>query len=553
MINNKVHVKIGSKYEEAFRSICDLYKRGCIDASIVESCIDDRIIETSQYVFEYTGTQTAIDTGTEVGMMPGGASWFMGFRGAESNSVMGTWHNLIETVARGYHREYSLVEYIQNSLLYDTEDPEKCKETIRNIAKVLKLPFSKIEEAAVEDSVEDIYVVSLRMELFGGAGEPRPVLCKVFFRNRSGVFFPLDTSEAKTVEKYISEVIAKKNTNGQTARQDSNSATSMVDNVLNSVSKLIGGNMQRSFTESVLITNNTDAETVSELVHLEPQDDVYLQCKKLHVLGISHIQWIDTAFSIYVGDRKAFLAKLGLNSAVNLYCCCNGSDSKLIENNVVVCTSAETGITTKVRIDPTQEDLGIDEEMIDKIRLESAFAHHYFPITCSELVRRHIECTRYRCAGNTMDFEVGGKIRHKCMDCPYPEVVYRYGDGNTAYTPVLSYDSQTMRVTESDTSTCRFCGRSYVAKEVSANNLCDFCKTSLDRYESGDVGEDEIVAYKRYASMIPFHARMSAMFKKKYCFENADRLLFVVGKNKYFFDKLNLTDSGLIVKPEKRQ
>jgi hypothetical protein len=52
--------------------------------------------------------------------------------------------------------------------------------------------------------------------------------------------------------------------------------------------------------------------------------------------------------------------------------------------------------------------------------------------------------------------------------------------------------------------------------------------------------------------MIPLRKRMF-LVGKKYCFENADRLCFVLGKNKYFFDKLKLKDSGLIDKPEKRQ
>ncbi len=550
MNNYKINVKIGRKYKDAFQSICDLYERKCIDPSVVISCTDNRLIETAQYIFEYTGAPTAIDTGTQVGMMPGGASWFMGFRGGESNSVMGTWHNLIETVATGYHKEYSLVEYIQNVSLHDNEAPEQSKSIIKNVASVLKLPFGRIEEANMEDSVEDIYAVSLRMELFGGAGEPRPVLCKVYFRNRGNVFFPLETSEADMVEKYISDIVGNKS--GSNMQEESNE-TSIVDHVLNSISKLIEGELSHSFTESILVTNPTDAETIHELVRLEPQEEVHLQCKKLKVLGISHIRWIDMAFNIYVGDKKAFLAKLGLNNAVNLYCCCNANDSKLIENNVITCVSPETGEVSKVRIDPSEEYLGLDEDTIEKIRSESSFAHHFFPITCSELVRRHVECTRYRCSCNTYTFEVAGKTRHKCVDCPYPEVVYRHGDGNVAYTPTLFYDTQTMSVTDTETATCRFCGRSYVAKELSANNLCDFCRTSFERFDAGEVGAEEIKTYRRYAAMLPISTRLGSMFKKKYCFENADRLLFVVGKNKYFFDKLNLTDSGWITKPEKRQ
>jgi len=550
--NTKVHVRIGRKYQDAFMSICELVKNGCIDTSLIESCRDNKWIETPQYIFEYTGDATAIDTGTRVGMMPEGASWFEGFRGGESNSVMGIWHNLIETVATGYHKEYSLVEYVQNTMLRDAEETEQCREIVRNVAKSLKLPFTKVVDATAEDSEEDIYAVSLRMELFGGAGEPRPVLCKVYFRKINNVFLPLETREAELVDGYICNLVEKQR--GNHMKKDGDE-TEIVDNVLNSISKLIEGEMANSFTQSVLITNPIDAETVDELVHLEPQDEVELQCKKLKVLGISHIRWIDAAFNIYVGEKKAFLAKLGLNNAINLFCCCGSKDSKLIENNAITCVSEENGEVTTLRIEPEEEHLGLNEGELEQIRTESAFARHFFPISCSELARRHAECTQYRCECNTLAFDVRGKIRRKCADCPYPEVVYRYGDGTAAYTPLLSYDTQTMSVVTEETVNCRFCGRSYLSHEATGNNLCEFCKSVLDQVGKRGAegpGREAVRTYRRYASMLPISLRFCTMFRKKYCFENSDRLLFVVGKNKYFFDKLRLTDSGRIVKPEKR-
>ena len=53
--------------------------------------------------------------------------------------------------------------------------------------------------------------------------------------------------------------------------------------------------------------------------------------------------------------------------------------------------------------------------------------------------------------------------------------------------------------------------------------------------------------------MLPLTVRLGALFAPKYCFENADRLLFFVGNKKYFFDKLKLNDTGMISQPEKRQ
>ena len=549
MSNYKVHVKIGRKYREAFMSICDLVNAGCIDKSVVESCKPGQWIETSQYIFEYTGDLAAIDTGKQVGMMPEGASWFSGFRGGDNNSIMGTWHNLIETVATNYHKEFSLVEYLYDSKQRKAETLEQNKALIQNVVKALKLPCSKITNATAKDSLEDLYAVSLRMELFGGAGEPRPVLCKLYFRNQGGTVLPLLSEEALLKDEYISDIVEKQQSSNQ---ETENNSTEIVDHVLNAVSNLISGNMACSFADSVLILNKTDIDAVNELVNLEPQDEVYLQCKKLKVLGISHIVWSDAAFNIYIAGKKAFLAKIGLNSTVNLYCCCNGKDRKLIENNIILCTS-DDGRITRIRIHPNQEGLGLDQEALEMIHSESAFAHHFFPITCSELGKRNMECLRYRCDSNTLAFQVGDKVRRKCADCPYPEVIYRYGDGRVAYTPLLSYDSQTRTVVEEETSNCRFCRRSYVPAEVSANNLCNFCEESLEKANSQKADKDMQRTYKRYAAMLPISVRMSAGKRAKYCFENEDRLLFVVGHQKFFFDKLKLSDDGRIKKPQKRQ
>ena len=125
-MTNKVYVRIGQKYQDAFYGICSLVNNGCIDSSIISSCKDYRWIETPGYIFEYTGENNGIDTGTEVGMLEDGASWFEGFRGGETNDSMSGWLELIETVAAYYHKEYSFVEYVQNTALRKALDYRIC-------------------------------------------------------------------------------------------------------------------------------------------------------------------------------------------------------------------------------------------------------------------------------------------------------------------------------------------------------------------------------------------------------------------------------------------
>lgn len=546
----KVHVRIGRKYEAAFRSICDLVSKKIIDGSIVQSCTKDQI-ETAQYIFEYTGEAVAIDTGTQIGMLPSGATWFRAFRNDESNSAIGAWHSLIEAVATDYHKKYSLVEYIQNdSARKEDGSLESYRQMIRRMAEVLRFPPTRVVEATGDDCVEDIYAVSLRLELYGGAGEPRPVLCKVYFRNRSNVFFALEKEEAGIVEQYVCDLVGNRNAGG--AHQERENETEIVDHVLNALSKLTRNELPNSFTDCILVTNETDSKTINELVRVEPQDEVCLVCKRLKVLGIIHLRWKNAAFHIYVGKRRAFLAKLGITKTISLYCCCNSEDSKLIENNTIFLNSGE-----RIRIQPEEDDLGLTAEEVEQIRGESAFANHFFQISCPELTRRNISCSQFRCTSNTHAFDVDGVIKVKCTDCPYPEVVFRLPDGITlSYTPSLGFDTKTMLATSGFTATCTFCKRSYAVEEQTSSKseyFCTFCKESFDKLEKGGITQADVRTYKRYAGMIPLGGRFKAMFKKKYCFENQDRLLFVVGKKKFFFDKLKLDDAGLLENPEKRQ
>jgi ribosomal protein L37AE/L43A len=147
-------------------------------------------------------------------------------------------------------------------------------------------------------------------------------------------------------------------------------------------------------------------------------------------------------------------------------------------------------------------------------------------------------------------YDADGKMKRKCADCPYPEVVLHYGDGKAAYTPSLNFDTQTLQPVEERTAACRFCGRTYVTENPASTFFCEFCEKAIKSAENGSAGEAARATYKKYASMLPLSARMMA--KGKYCFENEDRLLFIVGKNKFFFDKLKLKDTGLIDNPEKR-
>ena len=552
--SNKTYVRVGRKYKKAFQSICDLVNSGCVDRSIVLRAQVDRVIETEQYVFEYNEEFETVDTGAELGLFPGGATWFSGFRGGESDNAMGIWYDLLELVATNYHREYSFVEYIREGLAQTGEEIRKHKNLIEKMLTFLGYNVSDVAIAAQEDSVEDVYALSMRIEVFSGAGEPKPLLCKVYFRKRNGVFIPIHKEEAEETDTYINNIVCRRSDNDQAVNPAANAAsvTDTVDGVLNALDNQIHGNMHLRFDECMIVTNDLDKQNFSAFLGNEINDDVQLECRKIKVLGISHVQWVDPTFYVYVDNVKAFLAKIDVNDTITLLCRCDAPDNKLIERNSIVCRSEQTGRTEKLHLNPDFDDFGISEEQLTMIREQSAFADHFMPISCPETRRRGIECMRYLCKCNALAFNVNGTVRYKCPDCPYPEVVYHGEDGKPMYTPSLYFDADSLRAVTEETEICRFCGRTYAKEAMDTGLYCRFCASAEEASKNGMATETEKKAYRLYSGMIPLSVRMKNLFGQKSCFENADRLIFFVGKKKFFFDKLDLNESGKLKSPEER-
>lgn len=548
------YIKVGRKYREAFQSICDLVKSGCIDRSIVFHAQADRVIETEQYTFEYDDELETVDTGREMGVFPDGATWFRGFRGGDSDSGMAVWHDLLELIATNYHREYSLVEYIQDSLSQTGEEIRMHKNLIERMLTVLNYNVSDVAIAAQEDSVEDVYALSMRIEVFTGAGEPKPLLCKIYFRKRNGVFIPIHKEEAQEIDTYINNIVCKRYESDPSSNAASNTATAteIVDGVLNALDNQIHGNMHLRFDESMIVTNDIDRRNFADFLENGIGNEVQLECRKIKVLGISHVQWIDPTFYVYVDNVKAFLAKIDVNDTVTLLCCCNDPNNKLIERNTITCRSEQLGRVEKLHLDPERDDFGISEQQIEMIREQSAFADHFIPISCPETRRRGIECMRYICKSNALAFTVNGSTCYKCPDCPYPEVVYHGTDGKPMYTPSLYFDADSLSAVTEETEICRFCGRTYAKEAMDTGLYCRFCASAVETAKNGTVTKAEKRAYRLYSGMIPLSTRIVNLMNKKSCFENADRLIFFVGKKKFFFDKLDLNERGKLKSPEGR-
>ena len=327
---------------------------------------------------------------------------------------------------------------------------------------------------------------------------------------------------------------------------------SQFQTVLNAVSKFVAGKMHLGLGETMLIANETDQENFQDFLNKNPNDEVHLECRKLKVLGISHAQWIDPSFYVYIENRKAFLAKVDIDGTISMRCCCNDENSRLIERNAIVCRDEQSGAVERIQLDVNDQKLGLSDDQLIRIREESEFANHFLPINCLETRKRGVECMRYLCKSNSLKISFNGKTFYRCADCPYPEVIYYGTDGKPRYTPSLYFDAASLTAVDEETETCRLCGRPYLKKEIDENFYCKFCASSVHAAKTNQISPDDKKMYKRYAGMIPLSVRARNLFSKKFCFENSDRVIFFVGKKKFFFDKLKLTDSGKIKAPEER-
>ena len=76
--------------------------------------------------------------------------------------------------------------------------------------------------------------------------------------------------------------------------------------------------------------------------------------------------------------------------------------------------------------------------------------------------------------------------------------------------------------------------------------LCPTCLKSED-----DQDEEKKALYKKYKSLLPLSVRLLSIFAKKFCVEDEELIIFVIGKKKYAFNKLCVKEKGYFDKPSR--
>lgn len=540
-------IVIGKEYEKAFDSVCKLLGESVpFDKVNVREVKDGRIV-TATHEFVYSASASSEQSGRAMRFTDEGASWFETLRTGNAGAGDGTaqWLSFIESVARAYHNEYSLLEFKQPETAMNDADKERCGVVLKKVVEMFfpLLKGSSISDAKDKNVSDDIYGISLKAEMSGGTGASVPVLCSVYFRKRaaSAELEPVIEAEARGIYDSLYKVIPERSAAGRAEKTES---SHLIDDVLNALEKLLKGKMSYSFDECVRF-GETDEKIIDELTEKLSHDDAFLECRNISVLGISHVRWTNSAFFVYHDGKPALSALVGMNGGVTLMCV-NGHTVKLMDNNVISCRYTDNGGRVHkedIRINPDAENLGLTSEQIEKIIKYSQIGKHLQSKECKNVPRINRDCKRCVCDAQMINAGTPDEPKWICTDCPYPEVAFEDAEGRIHFTPDMSFtrDKMTMTVKE-ETQACSCCGRIFTNAALDSAGRCELCASAKSTEEARK-------RYVKYRGMFSPFTRLRYLGKKKLCNEDNELIIFFMGGDKYIFDKKNMEKEGYLPAP----
>lgn len=527
-------------HERAFKSVCALIGSSfgsVLNAKLGIKLNGDKIVYGDNEFLLLSGSFS--QKAETVSMTPNGASWFKGIReNATLGDLSSKWIELVSEVAKLYHKTYPVIEYapIDGDSEIDAEDvKEKLLTTF--------FPNKPLEAYSVcemsKKSGEDFYAVSMRVSLNGGTGAPVPALCKVYFKKNGENFIPIPKKLASEIENFLKNVT----TETVMDAKKSLSGAAIIDTALNALSDCIEKSKAKNNFGDYLYYSEKET-AISDLLRNSKHDDVVLYCNEIEVKGITHVVLKSYTFDLVENGKPRFRINVGLNDSLNMQCLDCGK--MLIVSNEI---RYKVGDERKsLFIDVNKGNLGLSDEQIVEILNSKHFSKHQMTISCPENVRAGANgCSRCRCATNATEFTVDGETVYKCKNCPYPEIIYTLQSGEKCFTKelVIAKDraGDVVLAKREDVKVCPVCGRKYVGET-------DRCPTCL-KFDLRNSASLVLAAktYKKYREILPLSVRLFSLFKRKYCIEDEEILLFMIGNKKWIFNKLGIMKNGYLKNP----
>ena len=536
----------GADYKEAFSSAQELIKSGLVRGALECSVGPDGSIRHGGNTFVYVEqVQESTLAESQMTMTSEGASWFEGFRRrarGETNAIEedGTqkWKQFLTALADAYHKQYFLTAFRKTSDGDGKAQLDEYQNFTQNIMSTLfdivPVTIMPVSERDIED--EDIYGLSLCLQIGNGMGELIPVLGTVYIK-RYGTEFSLMTGfEAEMLEHSL-----------DLTDDDALSDDEPVDSAL--ISLLLDNfegytkDPDNHLAESLYFTEEVDYNAVKSCLNATAVANTNLQCRSVQVLGISNIKWKPHAYDVYNGPERIFRIHSSISGGITLFCL--GCDVKepIIDNNILVYID-KNGKRRDVTVHPEQAGLGIDATTLEAIRASENITSHYITIGayCKQKVRGGL-CTKKRCRKNLIELTINGDDEKAffCADCPNPEVVYTDKLG-PHFTRLLTYvPGESTMVPTSETRICTSCERPFRADGKAT--ICTFCSNTHP--------DEAVENYKKYREILPVSLRLFSGKGEKICLEDDEILLFRLGDKKYIFHKFSLRERGYLPNPKK--
>ncbi len=536
----------GADYKEAFSSAKALIQSGLVRGTIDCAVLSDGSIKHGDDIFVFVEQiQEFATEQSRLVMTSEGASWFEGFRRrargeASETEEDGTqkWKQFITALADAYHKRYFLSAFRKTNDGDGAAQLDEYESYAQNMMSTLfditPVTLSPVSERDIED--EDIYGLSLCLQIGNGMGELIPVLGTVYIK-RYGKDFTLMTGfEAEALEHSLD--LTDDDSLAEETAVDSATVSALLD-AFEHYTK----DEDNHLADSLYFTEAVDHDAVKTCLDATAIANMNLQCRSVQILGISNIKWKPHAYDICDGADHIFRIHSSISGGITLFCL--GCDVKepVIDNNILVYVDKH-GKRHDVVIHPEQGNLGLDGATLDAVRASDVVSSHYIPIGahCKQKVRGGM-CSKKRCRQNLIELPLRGgeDTAFFCADCPNPEVVYTDATG-THFTQTLTFvPSEGGLFPSEETRVCQSCERPF--RSDGKASMCSFCSK---------FSRDEAAAnYKKYREILPLTLRMFAGKGERLCLEDDELLLFRLGDNKYIFHKFSLRERGYIQNPKK--
>lgn len=536
----------GADYKEAFSSAKELIESGLIRGAIDCAVLSDGSIKHGDDTFVFVEqVQEFAAQQSRMVMTSDGASWFESIRRRARGEITeaeedGTqkWKQFITALSDAYHKRYFLSAFRKTNDEDGQAQLDEYESYAQNLMSTLfdiaPITLSPVSERDIED--EDIYGLSLCLQIGNGMGELIPVLGTVYIKRYGKDFLLMTGFEAEALERSLEL------TNDDSLAEDTAVDSAMVSALLDAF-EAYTRDEDNHLADSLYFTEAIDHDAVKTCLDATAIANMNLQCRSVQILGISNIKWKPHAYDICDGADHIFRLHSSIAGGVSLFCLGCDSVEPIIDNNILVYLD-ENGKRHDVTVFPEKGDLGLDAHTLDAVRKSNTVANHYISVGayCKQKVRGGT-CSKKRCRPNLIELTLrGGEEKALfCSDCPNPEIVYTDMTG-TRFAQTLTFiPTESMMVPSEETRVCQSCERPFRADGKAS--ICSFCS----KFSRDEATEN----YKKYRQILPLNVRMFAGKGERICLEDDELLLFRLGETKYIFHKFSLRERGYIQSPKK--